>query len=305
MQLEVRDITKSFGEKQVLHGVSFTVQSGRAMGFLGRNGAGKSTTIRCLMDVFKQDSGGFYLDGQPLDIKKYRVGYLPEERGMYQKHGVLEQLEYFARLRGANKQEAARTANYWVDYFDLGEYKKKKLETLSKGNQQKIQIAQSFLNEPDILILDEPFSGLDPVNAQVFKDTIRRFVQEGKLVIFSSHQMGYVEEICDDITLIHQGDILLTGDLEQIKREIGEGKMQLRVENLSDEQLAAAIQGQFPQLATQPHEDGLILDTQGQVTQKQILDFVGQQGLTVFRYGLYTPSLNDIFISKAGEHHVA
>ncbi|NLD35022.1 MAG: ATP-binding cassette domain-containing protein [Clostridiales bacterium] len=301
MQLEVRDIKKSFGDKEVLHGVSFTVQSGRAMGFLGRNGAGKSTTIRCLMDVFHQDEGGFYLDGQPLNITKYRVGYLPEERGMYQKHTVLEQLAYFGQLRGATRAQALASANYWVDYFGLSEYKKKKLETLSKGNQQKIQIAQSFLNEPDILILDEPFSGLDPVNAQVFKDTIARFVSEGKLVIFSSHQMGYVEEICDDITLIHQGHILLTGDLEQIKRELGENKLQLRIEGMADEALAATLTRAFPVLLTQPHEDGLILDTQNQVTQRQILDYISQQGWIIHYYGLYTPSLNDIFIAKAGE----
>ena len=216
MRLEVRGIKKSFGDKEVLHGVSFEVMSGRAMGFLGRNGAGKSTTIRCLMDVFHQDEGGFYMDGAPLDIKQHRVGYLPEERGMYQKHTVMEQLCYFARLRGATKQAAEQSASEWVDYFGLGEYKNKKLETLSKGNQQKIQIAQCFLNEPDILILDEPFSGLDPVNAQVFKDAISRFVREGRLVIFSSHQMGYVEEVCDDITLIHSGDILLSGNLDDI-----------------------------------------------------------------------------------------
>jgi len=301
MQLEVRGVTKRFGDKEVLHGINFTVQSGRAMGFLGRNGAGKSTTIRCLMDVFHQDEGGFYIDGQPLDITKYRVGYLPEERGMYQKHTVLEQLVYFAQLRGATRAQALATANYWVDYFELGEYKKKKLETLSKGNQQKIQIAQSFLNEPDILILDEPFSGLDPVNAQVFKDTIARFVSEGKLVIFSSHQMNYVEEICDDVTLIHQGNILLTGDLEQIKRELGQNKLQLRIEGMDDAALADALRVAFPDIITLPHEDGLILDTQNRVTQQQVLDHVNRQGWIIHHYGLYTPSLNDIFIAKVGE----
>jgi ABC-2 type transport system ATP-binding protein len=302
MQLEVRNITKSFGDKEVLHGVSFTVESGRAMGFLGRNGAGKSTTIRCLMDVFKQDSGGFYLDGKPLQVKKYRVGYLPEERGMYSKHHVLDQLVYFARLRGASKEDALRSANYWVDYFELGDFKKKKMETLSKGNQQKIQIAQSFLNEPDILILDEPFSGLDPVNSQVFKNAISQFVAQGKLVIFSSHQMGYVEEVCDDVTLIHEGSIRLTGDLQQIKREMGENKLQLRIEGLEDEDLARALQAQFPALQTQHHEDGLILDTQNQVSQQQILAFVSGQGWTIRSFGLYTPSLNDIFLAKVGEH---
>ena len=238
MRLEVRGIKKSFGDKEVLHGVSFEVMSGRAMGFLGRNGAGKSTTIRCLMDVFHQDEGGFFMDGAPLDIKKHRVGYLPEERGMYQKHTVMEQLCYFARLRGASKQAAERSAGEWVDYFGLGEYKNKKLETLSKGNQQKIQIAQCFLNDPDILILDEPFSGLDPVNAQVFKNAITQFVEQGKLVIFSSHQMGYVEEVCDDVTLIHEGSIRLTGDLDQIKREMGENLLLLRIEGLEDAALA-------------------------------------------------------------------
>ena len=209
MQLDINNISKSFGDKEVLHGVSFSVVSGRAMGFLGRNGAGKSTTIRCLMDVFRPDSGNFLLDGKPFKPRSLKIGYLPEERGMYQKNDVLAQLAYFARLRGATKADAVASANRWIDYFELSEFKKKKLETLSKGNQQKIQIAQSFLNEPDILILDEPFSGLDPVNAQIFKDAISEFVKEGRLVIFSSHQMGYVEEVCDDVTLIHHGNILL------------------------------------------------------------------------------------------------
>ena len=301
MRLEVRDIKKSFGEKEVLHGVSFEVVSGRAMGFLGRNGAGKSTTIRCLMDVFHQDEGGFYMDGAPLDIKKHRVGYLPEERGMYQKHTVMEQLCYFARLRGATKQAAEKSASEWVDYFGLSEYKNKKLETLSKGNQQKIQIAQCFLNDPDILILDEPFSGLDPVNAQVFKEAISRFVREGRLVIFSSHQMGYVEEICDDITLIHGGRILMSGDLDQIKREMGEGKLQLRIEGVSDEQLAEKMRITFPETESMMHENGLILDTRGRVGQGDILRFIQKEGMTIHSFGLYQPSLSDIFISKAGE----
>ena len=301
MRLEVRGIKKSFGDKEVLHGVSFEVMSGRAMGFLGRNGAGKSTTIRCLMDVFHQDEGGFYMDGAPLDIKKHRVGYLPEERGMYQKHTVMEQLCYFARLRGATKQAAEKSASEWIDYFGLSEYKNKKLETLSKGNQQKIQIAQCFLNDPDILILDEPFSGLDPVNAQVFKDAISRFVREGRLVIFSSHQMGYVEEVCDDITLIHSGDILLSGNLDDIKRDMGEGKLQLRAEGMGDEALEGKIKAAFPGIETLRHENGLILDTKGKVSQGDILRFIEREGMTIRSFGLYTPSLNDIFISKAGE----
>ena len=301
MQLEVRNVTKSFGDKEVLHGVSFVVESGRAMGFLGRNGAGKSTTIRCLMDVFKQDSGGFYLDGKPLRVEDYRVGYLPEERGMYTKHQVLDQLVYFARLRGAGKEDALRSANYWVDYFELGDFKKKKMETLSKGNQQKIQIAQSFLNEPNILILDEPFSGLDPVNAQVFKNAITQFVEQGKLVIFSSHQMGYVEEVCDDVTLIHNGNIVLTGDLDEIKRREGEGKLVLSILDTDEAALTKELEQAFPGLVVSPAKEALVLDTKGQDLQGKLLNWLAEKNLPIRQFGAYEPSLTDIFIEKAGE----
>ena len=301
MKLDIQDIKKSFGDKEVLHGISFQVTSGRAMGFLGRNGAGKSTTIRCLMDVFRQDSGQFLLDGRPFDPRAMKIGYLPEERGMYQKSGVLSQLVYFARLRGANKADAERSANQWVDYFELGDFKKKKLETLSKGNQQKIQIAQSFLNDPEILILDEPFSGLDPINAQIFKDAVAQFVREGKLVIFSSHQMGYVEEICDDVTLISEGNIVLSGSLEEIKRAQGEGKLFLDVLEPEEIGWKDTLREAFPELLILPHREGLILDTRKQVSQADLLGFLSRQDITVRRFGLYEPSLNDIFIGKAGD----
>jgi len=300
MQLMINNISKGFGDKEVLHNVSFTVTSGRAMGFLGRNGAGKSTTIRCLMDVFRPDSGDFLLDGRPFKPRSLKIGYLPEERGMYQKNEVLAQLMYFARLRGASKADALKSANHWVDYFGLGDYKKKKLEVLSKGNQQKIQIAQSFLNEPDILILDEPFSGLDPVNARVFQDAISDFVKEGRLVIFSSHQMSYVEDVCDDVTLIHEGRILLSGDLDKIRREEGQNKLFLSVLS-ADETWERDLKAAFPTLLISPADDGLILDTQGTLTQGEIMAWLGRKGLILRRFGLYEPSLNDIFIQKAGD----
>ena len=301
MVLEIQDIKKSFGEKEVLHGISFAVSSGRAMGFLGRNGAGKSTTIRCLMDVFRPDSGRFLLDGVPFQPWKMKIGYLPEERGMYQKNEVLAQLVYFARLRGANQADALRSANHWVDYFQLGDFRKKKLETLSKGNQQKIQIAQAFLNEPDILILDEPFSGLDPVNAQVFKDTIARFVKEGRLVIFSSHQMGYVEEICDDVTLIHEGRVLLSGDLAALKLEEGRSKLFLSLLDEPDSSLPDAMRKVFPGILITPAHEGYILDTRGEDRQGELLKWLSAQNPVIRRFGLYEPSLTDIFIAKVGE----
>ncbi|MGI6653232.1 MAG: ABC transporter ATP-binding protein [Christensenellales bacterium] len=302
MKLEVRDIRKSFGDREILHGISFEVVSGRAMGFLGRNGAGKSTTIRCLMDVFRQDAGEFYLDGKPFKVTENRVGYLPEERGMYQKNKILDQLVYFARLRGASKADATRSANEWIDFFELGEYKNKPLETLSKGNQQKIQIAQAFLNDPDILILDEPFSGLDPLNSQIFKDAIADVVAKGRLVIFSSHQMNYVEEVCDDVTLIHEGDILLTGDLKALKRQMGQNKLALSVDGMTNSQVGEAVRAQFPQITLEHIEDMLVLDTHQAVTQQDILRFIAAQGWNVARFGMYEPSLNDIFVAKVRDH---
>ena len=302
MKLEVRDIRKSFGDREILHGVSFEVVSGRAMGFLGRNGAGKSTTIRCLMDVFRQDAGEFYLDGKPFKVTENRVGYLPEERGMYQKNKILDQLVYFARLRGASKADATRSANEWIDFFELGEYKNKPLETLSKGNQQKIQIAQAFLNDPDILILDEPFSGLDPLNSQIFKDAIADVVAKGRLVIFSSHQMNYVEEVCDDVTLIHEGDIFLSGDLKALKRQMGKNKLALSVDGMTNSQVGEAVRAQFPPITLQHIEDMLVLDTHQAVTQQDILRFIAAQGWNVARFGMYEPSLNDIFVAKVRDH---
>lgn len=300
MKLNVQDIRKSFGDKEILHGISFSVESGRAMGFLGRNGAGKSTTIRCLMDVFKQDSGVFLLDGKPFDVNKCRVGYLPEERGMYAKTKVLDQLVYFARLRGADKASAALSAKEWIGYFGLDDYLNKPLEQLSKGNQQKIQIAQAFLNDPDILILDEPFSGLDPVNAGIFKKAVQQFVKKGRLVIFSSHQMGYVEEICDDVTIINAGDILLTGDLNAIRRERGENKYLLKVAKAYQQTAMEAFRTAFPGMALTEHDKGIIIDSRNTAGQKEMLLFLSGQEWPVERFGLYEPDLNDIFVSLTG-----
>ena len=300
MQLEIKDIRKSFADKEVLHGVSFSVQSGKAMGFLGRNGAGKSTLFRCLMNVFRADSGQFLLDGKPFKPGDYRIGYLPEERGMYAKSKVLEQLVYFARLRGGSKEDAARSAKEWISYFELDEYANRPLEHLSKGNQQKIQIAQAFLNDPDILILDEPFSGLDPVNAGIFKEAIKKFVGRGALLIFSSHQMAYVEEVCDDITLIHSGDILLSGDLDTIKRRRGQHKLYLRVDDLPVNDLIALLKEAFPPVGCEVLGESIIIDTGDKVAQRDIMAFLSRKAWTVARFGVYEPSLNDIFISLAG-----
>lgn len=231
MKLELIDIKKSFAGKEVLHGINLETSSGSSTAFLGRNGAGKTTTIRILMDVFKADSGKILIDGAPIDRKEIKLGYLPEERGMYAKSAILDQLIYFGRIKGLDKKESHNNAIELLEKVKLSEYKAKNLDTLSKGNQQKIQIIQTFINKPDIIILDEPFSGLDPVNSQILIDLIKEAVASGTLLIFSSHQMSHVENFCDNIALIKDGKNVLTGNLKEIKKNMGEGKLRISFYN--------------------------------------------------------------------------
>ncbi|WP_058260410.1 ABC transporter ATP-binding protein [Fenollaria timonensis] len=231
MKLELIDIKKSFAGKEVLHGINLETSSGSSTAFLGRNGAGKTTTIRILMDVFKADSGKILIDGAPIDRKEIKLGYLPEERGMYAKSAILDQLIYFGRIKGLDKKESHNNAIELLEKVKLSEYKAKNLDTLSKGNQQKIQIIQTFINKPDIIILDEPFSGLDPVNSQILIDLIKEAVASGPLLIFSSHQMSHVENFCDNIALIKDGKNVLTGNLKEIKKNMGEGKLRISFYN--------------------------------------------------------------------------
>ena len=201
MELRIEELKKSFGEKEVLRGFSFTAKSGEAFGLLGRNGAGKTTTIRILMGVFPADSGRVLVDGEPIDYDRIGIGYLPEERGLYPKKKIIDQLTYFAMLKGMAKSDAVKSVDKWLERLEMTEYRNKKLETLSKGNQQKIQLITALAHDPDIVILDEPFSGLDPVNAGLLKDVVREEIARGKIVLFSSHQMGYIEEFCDSICI--------------------------------------------------------------------------------------------------------
>ena len=218
MKLELRNIEKSFGAKQVLQGISLTAEGGQAFGLLGRNGAGKTTTIRILMDVFPQNSGEVLLDGKPIDYRKVSLGYLPEERGLYPKKPIGQQLVYFAQLKGMKRAKALASVRHWLERLGMEEYETKRLDTLSKGNQQKIQLITALAHDPDIIVLDEPFSGLDPVNAALLKDVVKEQIQKGKIVLFSSHQMNYIEEFCQEIAILNQGKIAISGNLEQIKR---------------------------------------------------------------------------------------
>ncbi len=303
MKLEVKDLRKSFGETEVLHGVSFSVESGRALGLLGRNGAGKTTTIRILMDVFKANSGSVTLDGMPFLTKNYQIGYLPEERGLYPKKTVGEQLVYLAMLRGSSAKEAKVQMKKWLERMGISEYEKRQLETLSKGNQQKVQLAQSLLCNPELVFLDEPFSGLDPVNSQILKDVIKEQIADGKLVVFSSHQMSYVEEFCDDIAILNRGEVVLSGDLKEVKREYGRGRLVLSSLNQTPQELAGILDSEFHDLfiVEKVQKDRVVIREKKENSKTLILQRILDRGIDLEFFGLYEPSLNDIFVEKAGD----
>ncbi len=303
MRLEVKDIYKSFGEKEVLHGVSFQVESGKALGLLGRNGAGKTTTIRILMDVFHANSGEILLDGRRFRPRKHQIGYLPEERGLYPKRTVIDQMVFLATLRGMKPGEARESAKKWLARLEVAEYETKKLETLSKGNQQKVQLAATLVNNPDIVILDEPFSGLDPVNSQILKDVVNELIGEKRLVIFSSHQMSYVEEFCDNIAIINQGQVVLDGELKEIKREYGRNRLMLAAENRTMEELARKIETEWQGLARVcgRKKEFLILEPAEGADKRTLLEQLARSDVDVEKFGRYEPSLNDIFVARVGE----
>ena len=303
MKLKVKGIKKSFGDKEILHGISFEVESGRALGLLGRNGAGKTTTIRVLMDVFRPNGGEILADGKPFVPKEHKIGYLPEERGLYPQKKVLDQMVYLANLRGMGTKEAKESGKWWLDRLEIGEYADRKLETLSKGNQQKVQLAQSLICNPDIIILDEPFAGLDPVNSQILKDVVREQIAQGKLVIFSSHQMGYVEEFCEDIAIINHGNIVLEGSLKKIKHEMGMNRLTLSAVNYRTERLAEQVTEKLSHLVRveQVKKEYLILEGQCEDAKRKLLAALSETDIDVEQTGMYEPSLNDIFVAKAGD----
>ncbi|MDE6434080.1 MAG: ATP-binding cassette domain-containing protein [Lachnospiraceae bacterium] len=304
MELEVKDIRKSFGEKEVLKGISFSVKSGRALGLLGRNGAGKTTTIRTIMDVFHANSGEILLDGRKFNSRKVQIGYLPEERGLYPKREVLEQMVYLARLRGTEKRRAVENADKWLKRLEVDQYKKVLLETLSKGNQQKVQLASTLVCDPDIVILDEPFSGLDPVNSQILQDVVKELIAQGKIVIFSSHQMSYVEEFCEDIVMINHGEIVLDGNLEEIKREFGRNQLVVGAVNKSLEEMEELFADQFSGQVevTGRTKDTVIVKLVSGTGRMELLQrLAALDGLEIEHFETYKPSLNDIFVAKVGE----
>ncbi len=305
MELRLSNINKSFGEKHVLKGISFSAMSGKAVGLLGRNGSGKTTTIRIVMDVFLPDSGEVTIDGISNRRSKVKIGYLPEERGLYPKKLISDQMIYFGELRGMSARDAKENSKAILKKLEAEEYFNKKLETLSKGNQQKIQLAIAVINNPDIVILDEPFSGLDPVNAILLKKLVGDLASEGKTILFSSHQMNYVEEFCDDIHIINRGVIVAGGSIKQLKKTYPRNKVLINAEDAklpliqseleSDDTLKGILSG------IKRGPDGLIVTLKRDEDKKLLFlsRTLGKYDIDGIR--VIEPTLEQIFVDKAGD----
>lgn len=291
MILELKNISKSFGEKLVLDGVSFVAEGGRAFGLLGRNGAGKTTTIRILMNVFPENSGEILLDGKPIDYSKVGFGYLPEERGLYAKKRIIDQLVYFAELKGMSQKDATAACDRWLERLGMTEYRNKKLLTLSKGNQQKIQLVTALAHDPDIIILDEPFSGLDPVNAMLLKDVVREQIALGKIVLFSSHQMSYIEEFCDSIAILNGGKVVISGDLAKIKHDYPRDRIVVRSDAVGE------IAKEFPACESLDGER-IIIKLDSPDEKASVMRMLCDK-YEIDEIRVYEPTLNDIFVEYA------
>ena len=289
MKLEIKNIYKSFGSKKVLKGVSFSAESGEAFGLLGRNGAGKTTSIRILMDVFAPESGEVLIDGKPVNYDKIRIGYLPEERGLYPKKKIIDQLVYFAELNGMSKRDAVKAVDYWLKRLKMSEYRNKRLDSLSKGNQQKIQLITALAHNPQIIILDEPFSGLDPVNAMLLKDVVKEQIEKGKIVLFSSHQMNYIEEFCSKIGIINNGEMVLQGSLHDIKRNYVRDRLVVRTE------YPKKIIEKLGSQCTAKERGELIIKLKSAEDKQRMMREL-TDNFDIDEIKVYEPSLNDIFV---------
>ncbi len=296
MILSVNNIYKSFGEKQVLKGISFSAESGKALGVLGRNGAGKTTLIRIIMQVFAPDSGAVYIDKTPISDTNVSFGYLPEERGLYPKKKISSQLMYFAELKGVPRAKATANIDRLLAKLEISEYKNTRLDSLSKGNQQKVQLIAALISDPDIIVLDEPFSGLDPVNAGILKELVKELISEGKLVLFSSHQMNYIEEFCNDIVILNGGHIVANGTIRDIKHQFARNIMEVSCEDTVAVTDAINNAG-MPFVKNLVMQDGCVFVTLDNENRKfDFMEKAAALGVDIDGIRVKEPNLNDIFI---------
>lgn len=292
--LKVENVTKRFGDFTAVEDLSFDVKAGRVFGFLGPNGAGKTTTIRMIVGITIPDEGKVELFGEKVSSElQNRIGYLPEERGLYKKMKIADQLHYFAALKGVSYEDAEKGIDFWLDRMNLSEWKKKKTTDLSKGMSQKIQFIATVMHDPDLLILDEPFSGLDPVNVEFLIEVVAELKAKRKTIIFSTHLMETAERLCDDIILINKSRKVVGGTLREVKSSFRKNMISLRVQGgenvLRDSNLVAKIN---------ENADSMVIQLTDIIDSQAFLKKLLAEGAIVSKFEEIEPSLNDIFIEK-------
>jgi ABC-2 type transport system ATP-binding protein len=291
--LKLIDVIKSFGNYKAVDKISFEVSQGSIFGILGPNGAGKTTTIRMITNILLPDEGDIILFDEPVNsLHQNRIGYLPEERGLYKKIKVIEQLSYFGQLKGMSRTDALKSANQWLFSMDAKDWGNKKIQELSKGMQQKVQFISTILHSPDLLILDEPFSGFDPINVETLKKIILDLRDSGKTILLSTHVMEQVEQLCDNIILINKGSIILKGNVRSIKNNFGRDYVLMEFDG-SDDFLDGLHNVKFINRTKNRVEFRL---NNTEYTANQILGMAIDKGAEVIRFELVEPSLNEIFI---------
>lgn len=295
MSLSLSHVTKRFGSFTAVNDLSITIPEKEMFGFLGANGAGKTTTFRMILGLMDANEGSITWNGKKIDYSTSRfIGYLPEERGLYPKLKVKDQLVYLARLRGMSRQDALTELKIWLDRFNVPEYLDKKVEELSKGNQQKIQFIAAVLHKPKLLILDEPFSGLDPVNVESLKSAVTELKDNGSTIVFSSHRMEHVEELCENLCIMHHGKPVVHGGLKEIKKSFGKKNITIHAD------FDLTFLENYPGVVkSKKTAEGVLLQISDEDLAQQILNEINGKGF-IRKFELEEPSLNDIFIEKVG-----
>ena len=296
MGLKVENVSKHFGEKLAVDNISFDINKPGVFGLLGTNGAGKSTTIRMMLGILKKDSGEITWNGKKVERKNVNFGYLPEERGIYPKSKIYEQLLYFAELKGMKKENASKEIDYWMDKLKVSEYKNMTAEKLSKGNQQKVQFITAILNDPELIVLDEPFSGLDPVNTELLKEVILELVEKGKYIVMSSHQMTSIEEFCSDVVIINKGKTVLKGNLKKIKDTYKANRLIINTK----QDITAEIK-ELNLNIEKNIDNNYEIKIENEEIAHTLLKNLVNKNIEIDNFELKKPTLNDIFIEKVGE----
>lgn len=294
--LILENVSKTFAGKKAVDGISFALDKPGVFGLLGTNGAGKTTTIRMLLGIIKKDSGEITWNGKKVDRKSVNFGYLPEERGVYPKVKIYDQLMYFAELKGMQKDEAISSINKWAKVLKVEEYLQMPAEKLSKGNQQKIQFMTAIIHDPELVVLDEPFSGLDPVNTEILKNIIINLIKNGKYIIMSAHQMATIEEFCSDILILNKGKTVLQGNLKEIKEKYPANRVEIDVK----QDIKKYIEELNLEIETETNNNYIIKISDEEKAHK-LLNKLVADGINIDKFEIKKPTLNDIFIEKVGE----